>query len=131
MVEPRGACARAGAADQFTIDPTPDSFGAVVTDTADNGYVAWEHVGTGGVADQPMFCKLAPAASRCAHPFSLSLPGAGAGAQSNALQLFPILGPGSTVWVCRAPLRARRHAGLDLQPAPLGVTASLAGAPNA
>jgi hypothetical protein len=87
------------AADQFTIDPTPDSFGAVVTDTAGNGYVAWEHAGTGGAADQPMFCKLAPSASHCAHPVSLSLPGAGAGDQSNALAPFPILGPGSTVWV--------------------------------
>lgn len=35
----------ARAAGQFTIDPSPDSFGAVVTDAVGNGYVAWEHLG--------------------------------------------------------------------------------------
>jgi hypothetical protein len=90
---------QASAADQFTIDPTPDSFAAVVTDAAGNGYLAWEHAGTGGTADSPMFCKLAPAASRCVHPIGLSLPGAANGAEANALAPFPILGPGSTVWV--------------------------------
>lgn len=90
---------RAWAADQFTIDRSPDSFGAAVTDKAGNGYVAWEHAGSGGDADLPMFCKLAPGARRCVHPITLALPGSGAGAEANALALFPILGPGSTVWV--------------------------------
>jgi hypothetical protein len=91
--------ARAWAADQFTIDRNPDSFGAVVTDQAGNGYVAWEHAGSGGAADVPMFCKLAPGVRRCAHPTRLALPGSGQGAQANALALFPILGPGQAVWV--------------------------------
>jgi hypothetical protein len=103
-----GAMASAAwGAGQFTIDRSPDSFGAVVTDAAGNGYVAWEHLGTGGAADTPMFCRLAPGARRCADPIALSLPGAGnlnaggplSGDELNALQVFPILGPGSTVWV--------------------------------
>lgn len=92
-------CGSAMAADQFTIDSSPDSFGAVVTDAAGNGYVAWEHLGTGGAADTPMFCKLPPGARRCAHPIALSLPDASVGGEADANQLFPILGPGSTVWV--------------------------------
>jgi hypothetical protein len=94
-------------ADQFTIDHHPDSFGAVVTDAAGNGYVAWEHLGTGGAADTPMFCRLAPGAKRCADPVALSLPGGGglngggplSGDELSANQVFPILGPGSVVWV--------------------------------
>ena len=97
----------AWAADQFTIDPSPDSFGAVVTDAVGNGYVAWEHLGTGGAADVPMFCKLPPGAKRCTDPVALSLPGAGglagggalSGDELNGNQVFPILGPGSVVWV--------------------------------
>jgi hypothetical protein len=94
-------------ADQFTIDHHPDSFGAVVTDAAGNGYVAWEHLGTGGAADTPMFCRLAPEATRCTDPVALSLPGSGdlngggplSGDELSANQVFPILGPGSIVWV--------------------------------
>ncbi len=94
-------------ADQFTIDRHPDSFGAVVTDAAGNGYVAWEHLGTGGAADTPMFCRLAAGATDCADPIALTLPGAGglsgggplSGDELNANQVFPILGPGSIVWV--------------------------------
>jgi hypothetical protein len=89
----------AQAANRFTIDATPDSFGAIVTDSAGNGYVAWEHLRNGGAADVPMFCKLAPGATSCKHPIALALPDAAAGAQANANQLFPILGPGGTVWV--------------------------------
>ncbi len=97
----------ARAADQFTIDSHPDSFGAVVTDSAGNGYVAWEHLGTGGAADVPMFCRLPPGAKRCTDPVALSLPGAGglagggalSGDELNGNQVFPILGPGSVVWV--------------------------------
>ncbi len=97
----------ARAADQFTIDRNPDSFGAIVTDAAGNGYVAWEHLRTGGAADVPMFCRLAPGAKRCTDPIALSLPGArglsGGGALSgdelNGNQVFPILGPGGVVWV--------------------------------
>ena len=46
-----------------------------------------------------MFCRLAPAARRCTQPVKLALPGAAAGDEADANQLFPILGPGSTVWV--------------------------------
>ena len=93
------ASAAATAADQFTIDPKPDSFAPIVTDAAGNGYVAWEHAGTGAAADKPMFCRLSPGAGRCVHPISLVLPGSSAGPEANALAPFPVLGSGSTVWV--------------------------------
>jgi hypothetical protein len=86
------------AADQFTLDPGASTFGAVVTDPAGNGYVAWEHGGTGGAPDTPMFCKLPPGATRCSHPIALALPTPG-DMYGSADQVFPILGPGSTVWV--------------------------------
>ena len=54
----------ARAAAQFTLDARADSFGPVVTDSAGNGYVAWEHTTSSG-SDVPMFCKLAPGATRC------------------------------------------------------------------
>jgi hypothetical protein len=93
----------AQAADQFTLDANPASFGAVVTDSAGNAYVTWEHsLGTGGIGPaQPMFCKLPPGAKSCKDPIKLSLPGAG-NDQNNADEVFPILGPGSTVWVVTA-----------------------------
>lgn len=88
----------AQAAHQFTIDSSPQSFGAVATDSAGNGYVSWEH-GTLGGTWTPMFCKLAPGASRCAHPIALALPGGNAGGDPSANEVFPILGPGKIVWL--------------------------------
>ncbi len=87
------------AADQFTLDPMPDSIGPVVTDAAGNGYVAWEHASSAGGADVPMFCRLVPGAHSCAHPIALSLPDPADGSEASALAPFPILGPGATVWV--------------------------------
>lgn len=86
------------AADQFTLDSGTSTFGAVVTDPAGNGYIAWEHGGTGGAPDTPMFCKLPPGATKCAHPITLALPSPG-DIYGSADQVFPILGPGSVVWV--------------------------------
>ncbi len=88
----------ATAAGQFTLDPHADSFGAIVTDSAGNGYVAWERANPGG-ADIPMFCRLAAGATSCPHPIALALPGGTQTSASTALTLFPILGPGSVVWV--------------------------------
>jgi hypothetical protein len=93
-----GSVSVARAADQFTLDAHADSFGPIVTDAAGNGYVAWER-SNGGDADIPMFCKLAPGATSCAHPVTLSLPGGDANDENSALALFPILGPGKTVWI--------------------------------
>src|SRR5579864_2685597 len=90
--------AAADAAHQFTLDTSPQSFGAVVTDSAGNGYVSWEH-GTLGGTWTPMFCKLAPGATRCSHPIALSLPAGNAGGDPSANEVFPILGPGKTVWL--------------------------------
>jgi hypothetical protein len=95
------ACAAAGtasAADQFTIDAHAASFGPIVTDSAGNGYVAWEHANGSG-ADIPMFCKLAPGAKRCRQPVALGLPGGTSDDYNSALAPFPILGPGDVVWV--------------------------------
>ena len=94
-------CAVAGpatAADQFTLDAHADSIGPIVTDPAGNGYIAWERDHSGG-ADIPMFCKLAPGATKCAHPVALALPGGDANDENGALTLFPIVGPGKVVWV--------------------------------
>ncbi len=82
--------------DQFTVDPQPDSYGAIVTDTAGNGYIAWNHE-AGISTDVPTFCKLAPGARKCAHPISLALPGGPTYASDD--QPFPILGPPGVVWV--------------------------------
>ena len=90
--------ASARAADQFTLDAHADSFAPIVTDADGNGYVAWER-SDGSAADIPMFCKLAPGATACAHPVALGLPGGGADDANGALALFSILGPGHTVWV--------------------------------
>ena len=88
----------ASAADQFTIEPQVNSFGAIVTDPSGNGYLAWEHSGGAG-ADVPMFCKLAPGAKHCGHKVSLTVPGGQANSENSALSLFPILGPGKVVWI--------------------------------
>jgi hypothetical protein len=82
--------------DQFTLDKQPDSYGAIVTDAAGNGYVAWNHEANIGT-DVPMFCKLAPATQRCTDPITLALPGGPTYASDD--QPFPVLGPSNTVWV--------------------------------
>ena len=92
-------CAAAGPASaaQFTIDSHASSIGPIVTDAAGNGYIAWERAGSG--ASIPMFCKLSPAATKCAHPVTLALPGGTQSDANSALALFPILGPGKVVWI--------------------------------
>jgi hypothetical protein len=92
------SAAPASAADQFTLDAHADSFGPIVTDSSGNGYIAWER-SDGSAADIPMFCKLAPDAKSCSHPVALALPGGGGDDANGALALFPILGPGNTVWI--------------------------------
>ena len=96
VLAPAGLPAAANAAHQFTIDSSPQSFGAVATDAAGNGYVTWEHGSLGGVW-APMFCKLKPGATRCSSPISLQLPGGPGDPSAN--EVFPIVGPGKTVWV--------------------------------
>jgi hypothetical protein len=86
----------AQAANQFTVEAQPDSYGAIVTDAAGNGYLAWNHE-AGVSTDVPMFCKLAPGARKCAHPISLTLPGGPEFASDD--QPSPILGPPGVVWV--------------------------------
>jgi len=86
----------AWASDQFTLESHPDSYAAIVTDAAGNGYVAWNHE-AGISTDVPMFCKLAPGATKCEHPISLALPGGSTYASDD--QPFPILGPPGVVWV--------------------------------
>lgn len=92
-------CAAAGPASaaQFTIDSHASSIGPIVTDAAGNGYIAWERAGSG--ASIPMFCKLSPRATKCAHPVTLALPGGTQSDANSALALYPILGPGKVVWI--------------------------------
>lgn len=92
------------AAHQFTIDSQADSFGPIVVDQHGNGYVAWLRRG-GPSGDIDMFCKLAPGARRCAHTITLPVT---TYAQSSTDTPFPVLGPGSEVFVV-APAYASRQ----------------------
>jgi hypothetical protein len=86
---------RAAAANQFTLDRQADSMGPVVTDLNGNGYVAWLH--RSGAGDVDMFCKLSPGARTCSHPITLPVTLADSSASTDTP--FPVLGPGSDVFV--------------------------------
>jgi len=84
----------AAAANLFTLDPAADSMGPVVVDAGGNGYVAWLHKST---PDTVMFCKFAPSARSCPHPITLPVTlSLGSAVTSTP---FPVLGPGSIVYV--------------------------------
>ncbi len=87
--------ASATAANLFTLDSQPDSIGPVVVDQSGNGYVAWLHKSS--PTDTVMFCKLAPGAKHCAHPLGLPVTLLEVGSVTDTP--FPVLGPGSTVFV--------------------------------
>ena len=84
----------AAAANLFTLDPAADSIGPVVVDTAGNGYVTWLHKSS---PDTVMFCKFAPGAHSCPHPIGLPVTLSLGSAVTDTP--FPVLGPGSTVYV--------------------------------
>jgi hypothetical protein len=80
----------AAAANLFTLDPAADSMGPIAVDASGNGYVTWLHKGS---PDTVMFCKLAPGASSCAAPITLTAGGASPNTP------FPVLGPEGDVYV--------------------------------
>jgi hypothetical protein len=84
----------AGAASVFTLDPAADSMGPIAVDSSGNGYVAWLHKGT---PDTVMFCRFAPSARSCPGP--ITLPVTLAEPSSVTSTPFPVLGPGSDVYV--------------------------------
>lgn len=74
-----------------TIDADAGTGGAVVVDSAGNGYLAWErHGDTGSV----LFCRI-PRNGRCTHTIELPLPAAVRGV--GVLQPFPVLGKAAGV----------------------------------
>ncbi len=90
-----GALAGRAAANQFTLDRQADSMGPVVSDQNGNGYVAWLH--RSGAGDVDRFCKLSPRARICSHP--ITLPVTLVDSSASADTPFPVLGPGSDVFV--------------------------------
>ncbi len=84
----------AAASNLFTLDRAVDSIGPVAVDTAGNGYVSWLHRSS---PDTVMFCKFAPGAKSCAHPLVLPVTLSLSSAATDTP--FPVLGPGSTVFV--------------------------------
>ncbi len=91
------AVAPAGANDLFTLDSQPTSPGHVVVDAAGTAYVTWTHKSASTAPDSVMFCKV-PAGGTCTAPKTLPIPGA-VDATDEVAGVFPVLGPGSTVYV--------------------------------
>ncbi len=96
--------AQASAKNLFTLDPNPESGAEVAMDTSGNVYVAWDKQAAGSSSSPiPTFCKF-QLGSRCTDPITLTLPNrAGTGPSASSTDGtsadFPILGPGSTVYV--------------------------------
>jgi hypothetical protein len=90
--------AAASAANMFTLDAQADGLGNVALDSSGNVYVAWNHKSSSGAADTPTFCKFA-LGSTCTSPVSLTLPGPNGPNDNGTVGDFPIVGPGSTVYV--------------------------------
>jgi hypothetical protein len=92
-----GLAAPAAANDLFTLDPQATSAGHLAEDASGNAYVTWTRKASGGLPDSPMFCKIPPG-GRCTAPIALPIPGA-VDASDGVAGVFPVLGPGSTVYV--------------------------------
>jgi hypothetical protein len=80
----------------FTLDPNAVSDGNLVADGAGNAYVGWTSDGVGTAPEPVRFCKIAPGGA-CS-PITLPIPGA-TSLSDSASAAFPVLGPGSTVYV--------------------------------
>src|SRR3954447_8150379 len=86
-----------------TLDPHAQSPGHVLLNPSGSALIAW--TSDPGVTDKapiPRVCVL-PRGSQCGVPVTLTLPGAGPGdlvdAGDGVEAVFPVAGPGSTVWV--------------------------------
>jgi hypothetical protein len=86
--------ASASANNLFSLNATPESPGAVVTEASGTGtgYFVWEVApAVSGTADTTMFCKI-PRAGTCTSPVVLPLPGPGKDDTEDVTQAFPVLG---------------------------------------
>ena len=91
--------APAGAVNVFTLDSGADGRAGAAVDNAGNGYFAWEHKDT-STNDVTQFCKVARG-GKCTSPIVLSTPPLNPAPfdSTDVSAAFPILGPGSTVYV--------------------------------
>ena len=93
------AAGPAGAVNVFTLDSGADGRAGVAVDNAGNGYFAWEHKDT-STNDVTQFCKVARG-GKCTSPIVLATPPLNPAPfdSTDVSAAFPILGPGSTVYV--------------------------------
>ena len=89
----------ADAVNAFTLDSGADGRAGVAVDNAGNGYFAWEHKDT-STNDVTQFCKVARE-GKCTSPIVLSTPPLNPAPfdSTDVSAAFPVLGPGSTVYV--------------------------------
>ncbi len=89
----------ARAVDVFTLDSAADGHAEVAVDATGSGYFAWEHKTAAG-SDQTWFCKV-PRGGTCAAPIVLATPPLNPPPfdSTDVSAAFPVLGPGSTVYV--------------------------------
>jgi hypothetical protein len=79
------------AANQYTLDPNPESQPHVTWDQSGNVFVAWNTTSaTPGGADTPMVCEFAYG-SKCTTPVALQLPGPGTGGEMDTVADFPVV----------------------------------------
>jgi hypothetical protein len=91
------AAAPAAANNLFTLDPDATSPGRLAQDGAGTAYIGWIHETPPGVPREPRFCKI-PAGGTCTSPIVLPIPAASS-ISDEVSGVFPVLGPGSTVYV--------------------------------
>jgi hypothetical protein len=83
--------AEAPATNLFSIDPSAQSNGPIVTDAAGNGYLAWEHQsGSSSTPASTIFCKV-PVGGSCTSAITLPLP-PGTGSSEEPVEAYPVLG---------------------------------------
>ncbi len=76
----------------FSLDPSPEANGSVVTEPAGYGYVAWlAKPAVGTEASRVMFCKIPPGGA-CTDPINLPLPAPGTEAVEAPSDAFPVIG---------------------------------------
>jgi hypothetical protein len=84
--------AAASANNLFSLSPTPESVGVVVTEASGAGYFAWEVApGLPDGPDTTMFCKI-PRGGSCTAPIVLPLPSPGNSDEEDVTQAYAVLG---------------------------------------
>ncbi len=76
----------------FSLDPSPETAGSVVTEPSGYGYVAWlAKPAFGTEAARVMYCKIPPGGA-CTDPINLPLPAPGTEATETPSDAFPVIG---------------------------------------